>query len=360
LDLIFDLEAIVAGLSDHKSCWWLQDHLEFGLDNDIHACCFGFKDSAGHGRGHVFLAKIESDRFPADAIKKGRARIHAEITADANDDCRECFFLKFQTWDPRKYLARNITMNPWSHCNLACVYCFTMTPGFKHSKVRYSIPAVIGDMLNGNYVDPSGTVTWGGGDISALPEFNAVSHLFIDYGIKQQFKTSGLKFLKGITRALEEKKGVLEVSLDAGTRETYATYKGKDVWDQVTANIIRYREYGQVDLKYICDFPNVGDADIEGFVEFALRVQPTSIVVTPEFISACGKKFDHKTIAGMSKLIHSLRKAGLPVQPVDDPLGNQLFPHIWDRVKEGMERLQYADTHPGFLSRLRSAVNRIA
>lgn len=333
-------------MTQYKSCWSLQNHLELGLGNDVHgfgnkvhACCQCFRDSKNVERGMVPVTEITQDRFPVQAIRDGRARLHAAIAADTQDDCRECVHLAAGDWPPPQYLAFGLTLNFWSHCNLACNYCYTTAPGFRASKVTYSIPAVIRDMLEGGHLNPEGQVTWGGGDISALPEFNETSLMFIDYGVAQDFKTSGYKFLIGVARAITEGKGVVEVSVDAGTRETYASYKGKDVWDTVVANILKYREHGPVKLKYIADFCNVGDADIAGFLNLITAVKPSLITVTPEYNSAWQDKFDPQTINGMAKLLHLVRQSGLPVHPLDDVEGNLLFPHMWMRIKEIMERM---------------------
>ena len=164
-----------------NSCWWLQDHIGFGLDDVLQVCCYTFVDSHGKPRGAVELCRVLDNRFPAEAVRAARARIHAEIAADANANCRECHFLTLKDWEPRLYLAKFVTINVWSHCNLRCVYCFTTAPGVEYSKVSYSVPAVIADMLEGGHLDPSGNVTWGGDDISHCPS-STQCQLFIDCG----------------------------------------------------------------------------------------------------------------------------------------------------------------------------------
>ena len=330
-----NLETVVA----YKSCWWLQDHIEFGLSDNIQACCYSFVDSKGQVRGSVVLCDVSENRFPAAEIRAARARMHAEIAEDRQDHCRDCAVLTLDEWQPRNYLAKFVTINVWSHCNLKCQYCYTAAPEFQYKKVKYSIETVIGDMLNGKHLDPFGRVTWGGGDISALPEFNAVSDLFIDYGVEQEYKTSGIKYLSSLASAISKKKGFVEISVDAGTRETYAKYKGKDVFDRVVENVLHYREHGPVRLKYIADFPNMSDQDINGFASLVERIRPEGVTITPEYNSSWAKKFGPSEIGRMARLIYAVKETGFPVTPDDCAMGERLFPGMWSDIDRELAHL---------------------
>jgi len=325
-----------------KSCWWIKEHLHFGFDNFIQACCMSYCDSSGTPRGYVRLVEITGDRFPAREVVEARGRLQASILDNTNDDCRECPALRIQDWKEQTYLANKITMNLWTHCNLKCKYCYTVAPGFEHQKVTYPILSVIGDMLKGKYIDPNGYVTWGGGDISALPEFDDLAKLYLDYGLFQEFKTSGVKYLNGVAWALEQKRGCLEVSVDSGTRKTYASYKGRDLFDTVSENLLRYRQHGDLHLKYIADFCNVGDEDIEGFIGLAREVDPSIITLTAEHGSMWSKKFDDRTVLGMAKLLYRLREEKFTVLPNDDVLGYELFPNYWARIREHIRDGRFA------------------
>jgi pyruvate-formate lyase-activating enzyme len=315
-----------------KSCWWLQEHLEFHFDDTLRVCCYTFPDSKSVVRGSVKLVRIENDRFPAEEIRAARHRIHAEIASGSNADCIECRYLKPGVWPERPYIADKLTLNPWTNCNLKCVYCFTILPQFTNKRVSYDLVAVIEDMLAGRHFDPDGNVTWGGGDISALPEFNRIAELFETYGARQMFKTSAFKYLKGVASALQRRKGVLEVSVDAGTRETYAAYKGRDAWDRVVENLLRYRENGDVRLKYIADLSNVSDADIDGFVGLVERVQPKRVIITSEFSAAQGDLYDAAAVSRVANLIRAVRQTGVVVNPSNDEHGEALFPNLWARL----------------------------
>lgn len=319
-------------MAKYASCWWLHDHLELGPAGEVHACTY-YYNSKGKPHGGTYLCQIDGNRFPAEEIRAARARVHDEIAGGTHSECSECPILKTSGWRDRKYLTRGLTMNVWTHCNLKCRYCFTTAPGFKYSKVKYPVVDVIADMLQGQHLDPAGTVTWGGGDISALAEFNELSRLFLDYGVRQEFKTSGYKFLQGVASTLEKKKGLLEVSVDAGTRQTYADYKGADVFDRVVENIYKYREHGALKLKYIACGKNLSDADIFGFVELAQRAKPVHVTITPEYGESWSRQYDTPTIKQLAKLVRSLSDAGLKTLP-DNPVdGKRIFPDFWPELQ---------------------------
>jgi sulfatase maturation enzyme AslB (radical SAM superfamily) len=319
-------------MTAYASCWWLHDHLELGPAGEVHACCYQYVNSRKEIHGGIELCRITGSTFPAAEIAAARAKVHETLAIGHHADCSECPELKTKNWHTPKYLTRSLTMNVWTHCNLKCRYCFTTVPGFKYSKVKYPLVEVIADMLAGKHLDPAGTVTWGGGDISALVEFNDLSRMFLAYGVKQDFKTSAYKFLPGVAETIAKKRGAVEVSVDAGTRETYASYKGADVYDRVVENILRYRQSGQIKLKYIAASCNISDADIDGFVDLARRAKPISVMVTPEYGESWSKQYDGKAVGQIAKLINKLRASGLKIGPDNAVDGRRIFPDFWESL----------------------------
>ena len=196
------------------------------------------------------------------------------------------------------------------------------------------------DMLQGGHFDPRGNVTWGGGDISALPEFNRVSDVFVTHGIFQNIKTSGFKYLKGVAAALEKNLGLVEVSVDAGTPETYARVKGKDAFDRVVKNLREYSKYGQIQLKYIVMKDNLGNEDIDGFLNLARTLDVKRIVVTPEWGECHDKAFDDKLLRQIARLLDLLKANITRVTPSNRDDGERLFPGMWHQVEPHLTSMQ--------------------
>ena len=72
----------------------------------------------------------------------------------------------------------------------------------------------------------------------------------------------------------------INVSLDAGTAETFAKIKQVDCFDKVVTNLRLYsRDGGGIDLKYILmDGINLGKQDLDGFLDIAKEVSAAVII----------------------------------------------------------------------------------
>jgi sulfatase maturation enzyme AslB (radical SAM superfamily) len=330
---------ILKSLKQYASCGWLQRNLELDPYGVVHACCFQYSPAPGDVRGSVKLCQIKDDRFPAEEIIAARERIHAEIRCGTHHDCNTCPQLVVREWEVPDYLVSGLAMNVWTHCNLKCRYCFTTAPGFTHARASYDIEKVIADMLAGQHLDPHGVIVWGGGDISALPEFDRLALMFNEYPVFQEFKTSGFKFLRGVSEALSELRGIVEVSLDAGTRETYADFKGRDCYYEVVENVRRYRQLGRVKLKYIATHCNLNDADINGFVTLVDELRPESVKVTPEYVDSWMGRYQPEQIKAIARLINLLRQTGVPTIPQTDEEITQIFHNFHEQLKTELNQL---------------------
>lgn len=333
-------------MSAYASCWWLQDHVEFSWSGTVHACCYGYPKYSSDSTswvevGHVQVATVKDDKFPSEEIRQGRTRLHELVAANhpAGAVCGECPAVETKIWPQKKFLVDKTTLNTWSACNLKCHYCFVAHPDFKPSRVTYDLYAVMEDMLSGGHMDPDGSLTWGGGDISALPDFNKVSALFTEWGVRQAYKTSAYKYLRGVALALDKKLGLVEVSVDAGTAETYAKIKGKDAFSRVVENLHQYRQHGDIQLKFIAEKDNLNQRDITGFVDLACALNIQSVVVTPEWTQCRNKELSTPQFCEqIADLILRLRQVVPHVTPSTPQGGEQLFAGMWDEIEPYMQK----------------------
>lgn len=303
-------------MAAYGSCQWLQGHIEFSHDGALYACHGYAKRNGGPGYDWeeippVQMSVITNDRFPDREISKRRLHLHSVIArdeADADADiCIACPQMKAQEWPETSFLVSEVAINTWTHCNLKCTYCGTKRSDFKPDKAPYDLAAVVGDMLGGRHLDPAGCVTWVGGDISVLPEFDLVSELFLAYGVFQVFKTSGYNLRRGVVRAVEKRLGIVEASLDAGARETYRRVKGRDAFERVVANLREYSIFGPIELKYVAMIDNFGDADIEGFLELTRKLNVSKVIITPDWTDSEANSYGDDFKRSLTKLIGSLR-----------------------------------------------------
>jgi molybdenum cofactor biosynthesis enzyme MoaA len=79
--------------------------------------------------------------------------------------------------------------------------------------------------------------------------------------------------LKKIGDLLNDQLIFLNVSLDAGTADTFAKIKGIDCFDKVIKNLEKYAAVGNIQLKYILlEGINDNKNDIDDFVAIAERI----------------------------------------------------------------------------------------
>ncbi len=127
--------------------------------------------------------------------------------------------------------------------------------------------------------------------------------------------------------------GLVEVSIDAGTPETYARVKGKDAFDRVVSNLVEYSRSGKIQLKYIVMKDNLEDADINGFLNLARLINVESVMVTPEWGQCHDGVFDDRHLRKIARLIDSLKAIVPAVSPSTLEDGERLFPGMWRRLE---------------------------
>jgi hypothetical protein len=102
-------------------------------------------------------------------------------------------------------------------------------------------------------------------EISVLPQKDLL--LEAAAGYKTNFKTNAFLFDPKLAEHLRKNGGYIQVSLDCGTKETFALVKGKDLFEKTINNIRKYTEYGDVEIKYIIiSGVNNSDNDIDGII----------------------------------------------------------------------------------------------
>jgi molybdenum cofactor biosynthesis enzyme MoaA len=126
--------------------------------------------------------------------------------------------------------------------------------------------------------------------------------------------------------------GTVEVSVDAGTRETYERIKGKDVFGPVVTNLIEYAEHGDITLKYIASKDNLDDRDLDGFLDLVRTLKAKSVMVTPEWTQCHNGEYTEQHCRQIARLISDLRSMTTAV-PVTQADGERLFPNgMWSEI----------------------------
>jgi MoaA/NifB/PqqE/SkfB family radical SAM enzyme len=116
------------------------------------------------------------------------------------------------------------------------------------------------------------------GDIAIHPRCDEFINAIINSELGGVLHSTCVVFSEKISSLIKLPNWVLNKSLDAGTRETYAKVKGKNVFDTVVENIKRYSvNGGNIQLKYIIMLENSNEEDLKGFAGICDIVRPQNI-----------------------------------------------------------------------------------
>ena len=121
-------------------------------------------------------------------------------------------------------------------------------------------------MIDKNLLMRGGDVSFGGGEVCLLKEFEECLQIFLDYDYFIRIHTGCIDYSNVIEDGLRRGKVDLIVSVDSGTEEMHARIKEVKTYDRVWDNLRRYAAIQQnrelVKVKYIV-IPGVNDTHEE-------------------------------------------------------------------------------------------------
>ena len=235
------------------SCDALNHHLQFRHDKIEPCCCANISP---------ILIDDMQDKKWLDNLKKTKAKYIKQMEEGSIlPTCKGCMnILPYKKEKDSK--INTITINHFTHCNCACIYCTQDNTSAKHiveepkKAPEYDIIPFVKELYKKNMIDKENLfVDFQGGDISVLEEADEIINLFLDNGVRYfQFLTSGVKYVSGIEKVLKAARGTLGLSLDSGTPETYLKIKQTDKFYDVVENIKKYlktTDPANITVKYI-------------------------------------------------------------------------------------------------------------
>ena len=197
-----------------------------------------------------------------------------------------------------------------SICNANCIYCHSKQ---SHSSLEEAsasqtpkkVLSILKEGINCGIVNDLYQVAGTYGELTYAPHkdllYDAVKNT------RTAFCTNAFIFDKKIAKLLKVKDSYILVDMDSGTPETFALVKGKDVFHTVLSNLIEYRKYGQVVMKYII-IPGVNDSDddISGTINILKRLNITFLRLSYDFRTKIGL-----TLYSLSKFTRKLIDNGI-------------------------------------------------
>ena len=122
-------------------------------------------------------------------------------------------------------------------------------------------------------------LTYACGEITVSPFRKEILRLWKRQSWGGTLLTNGSIYMGEIADLLSDGLVFLNVSVDAGTPETFAKIKNVDCYQKVVKNLKRYSEAGKVELKYIVlEGINDNAANIDGFTEIAKSINADVLI----------------------------------------------------------------------------------
>lgn len=247
----------------YRSCTKIEHGINFDIDS-IKLCC----QYSAKGGGNTKVIEnyqggsIDWDKF--FAFKKGIKDLHK--AGGLYHKCEGCIYLEEQDWEESdKFNFFNLDY--WTYCNCNCIYCHTHNKkDIYNTKKNYDFLPILKDMIDKDLLMRDGDVSFGGGEVCLLKEFEECLKIFLDYGYFVRIHSGCMDYSDVIEQGLKMGKVDLIVSVDSGTEEMHARIKEVKTYDRVWGNLKRYASVQQnrelVKAKYIV-IPGVNDTKEE-------------------------------------------------------------------------------------------------
>lgn len=247
----------------YKSCTKIEHGINFDIDS-IKLCC----QYSAKGGGNTKVIEdyqggpIDWDKF--FAFKKEIKDLHK--SGGTYYKCEGCIYLEEQEWYESDQF-NFFNLDYWTYCNCNCIYCHTHNKkDYYNTKKNYDFLPILKDMIDKNLLMRGGDVSFGGGEVCLLKEFEECLQIFLDYDYFIRIHTGCIDYSNVIEDGLRRGKVDLIVSVDSGTEEMHARIKEVKTYDRVWDNLRRYAAIQQnrelVKVKYIV-IPGVNDTHEE-------------------------------------------------------------------------------------------------
>ncbi|GHV55590.1 hypothetical protein FACS1894216_18330 [Synergistales bacterium] len=259
-----------------RGCYYLGEYIVV-WDCGIGPCCTQYNKLT------PYTDKVHSEesvRYCIGEFRQWLNKTLALMSTDSATDCDSCSLLKWGYYlkNPKiKWLSAGAGFAN-TICNCRCIYCNQQETAFKGSYQildGYDIHRILSDEFGASIE----SVALAEGEITVLPHRNKLLNLIIEKGWSAMVATNALLYNDDVAAILSTQSSALNVSLDAGTAETYHKVKGVNAFSKVIENLEKYAESkGRILLKYIL-LPGLNDnfEDVNGFIKIAVRLKVESV-----------------------------------------------------------------------------------
>lgn len=218
----------------------MNNHLHFSCRNALEPCCSA-------NIGPAFVKELSTKESIKDFVDSKKQYIKMLKDGNIPSECKDCVHLtKYdKTTDFR---INKITLNHYTQCNCACVYCTQGNRTLEKIKedenkpVLFDVLKFINELYDNDLIDKEKLyIDFQGGNISCLKNHADIIKTFLTRGVGTIYiPTNNIVYMPIIEKLLAIKKGELCTALDSGCRETYLKIKQVDKFDKSIDNLKRY------------------------------------------------------------------------------------------------------------------------
>lgn len=192
-----------------------------------------------------------------------------------------------------------IIVNHYKQCDCSCIYC-SQKEQCQEQIQNYELLPIIKNLYEEKLIDKKNLVVeFQGGNISVLKEFESLIKEFYSQGCEKFIIfMNAIKYLPIFDELGNKVECSFIISLDSGTKETFAKIKQVDAFEQTINNIKKLKEKPRfyIALKYII-LDNVNDNadEMKKFLSVASNVKADTVMIDIDYHNTClsfGKRFD--------------------------------------------------------------------
>lgn len=291
---------------------------------------------------------IPSPKEIKEVLKKRNSLIKMLDKGIVPTECEGCFDLQEQN-NPKPLIfsqfakppkANLIIVKHFKQCDCSCIYCCEKYLSNRKIVLKpkksdyYDLLPIIKELYKNDLIDKQELdVHFQGGNVSVLEEFEDLVDIFIKNGVKRiEIATNGIKYLPIVEEICDKTFVDINISIDSGCRETFKKIKTVDKFDDVVENLKKYSKLPiLLRLKYIL-VRGVND-NIEELKKYIDLMKSIGIKTSELMIDQCDNEFLQNGEFIIPKYYYDLFDFYK-----NYCIKNNIEPHIWEYIKEILEK----------------------
>ena len=327
---IFDTAKIInyVPMKIRRYCKFIDEQWAVG-NNFIIFCCSDF----GRNESPKAVFYGDHDRMVDDFLDL-RKQITHELDENIPTVCSGCPQLQEILMTASEYYTavseyeglKSLNVVGCGICNFKCIYCEVWPRRVHPDASEIDLPELLKVLKQRNLINREAKAFYTRAEITLDPK-RAGMYDCLDKFDDSTIFTNATLYDENITRLLKTGNRRIYVSMDAGTRETFAKIKQNDLYDKVCENLRRYAsETNRCDviiLKYVMlSGVNDNQRDIDGFLQLAKEIKAEKVHLSSDFSEKY--KIDANAIKMSKYLCKKAEEMGLVCEAVSDVIEREI------------------------------------